>query len=35
MADITGISPAHVRIQIHRIKSILAERFHEAVDHES
>ena len=35
MADITGISPAHVRIQIHRIKNILAERFHEARDHES
>jgi len=35
MADITGISSTHVRIQIHRIKNILAERFHEARDHES
>jgi RNA polymerase sigma-70 factor, ECF subfamily len=35
MADITGISPAHVRVQIHRIKNILSERFHEAIDHES
>jgi RNA polymerase sigma-70 factor, ECF subfamily len=35
IADISGISSNHVRILIHRIKNILAERFHEAKDHES
>jgi RNA polymerase sigma-70 factor (ECF subfamily) len=28
IAEITGISPGNVRIQIHRIKSILEKRFH-------
>lgn len=29
IADITGLSPAHVAVKIGRIKSILARRFHE------
>jgi len=29
IAEITGISPGHVRIQVHRIKAILNRRFHE------
>ena len=28
IAEITGISAVHVRVQIHRIKAILARRFH-------
>ena len=28
IAEITGISAVHVRVQIHRIKTILARRFH-------
>lgn len=28
IAEITGISPGHVRVQIHRIKAILTRRFH-------
>jgi RNA polymerase sigma-70 factor (ECF subfamily) len=28
IAEITGISHGNVRIQIHRIKTILAQRFH-------
>jgi RNA polymerase sigma-70 factor (ECF subfamily) len=31
MAEITGISPAAVRVHIHRIKRILARRFHAGV----
>lgn len=28
IAEITGISPGHVRVQIHRIKTILTHQFH-------
>ena len=28
IAEITGISAVHVRVQIHRIKAILSRRFH-------
>lgn len=28
IADIVGISPGHVRVQVHRIKAILTRRFH-------
>jgi RNA polymerase sigma-70 factor (ECF subfamily) len=28
IGEITGISAGHVRIQIHRIKAVLARRFH-------
>jgi RNA polymerase sigma-70 factor, ECF subfamily len=30
IADITGLSPANVSMRIHRIKRILAQRFHQA-----
>jgi RNA polymerase sigma-70 factor (ECF subfamily) len=29
IAEITGISPGHVRVQIHRIKAILTRQFHD------
>jgi RNA polymerase sigma-70 factor (ECF subfamily) len=32
IAEITGISPGHVRVQIHRIKAILARQFHAGGD---
>ena len=28
IAEITGISPVHVRVQVHRIKAILTRQFH-------
>ena len=28
IGEVTGLSPGHVRVQIHRIKAILAKRFH-------
>jgi RNA polymerase sigma-70 factor (ECF subfamily) len=34
IAEITGISPGHVRTQIHRIKAILTRRFHGGEHHE-
>ena len=33
IAEITGLSPANVAVRIHRIKNILARRFHEMGDH--
>jgi RNA polymerase sigma-70 factor, ECF subfamily len=33
IADITGLSPANVAMKIHRIKQILARRFHEEHHH--
>jgi RNA polymerase sigma-70 factor (ECF subfamily) len=30
IGEITGLSPANVAMRIHRIKNILAKRFHEA-----
>ena len=33
IAEITGLSPANVAVRIHRIKNILAWRFHEIGDH--
>lgn len=30
IADITGLSPANVSMRVHRIKNILAKRFHQA-----
>ena len=29
IAEITGLSPVHVRVQIHRIKAILTRQFHQ------
>jgi RNA polymerase sigma-70 factor (ECF subfamily) len=34
IGDITGISAGHVRVQLHRIRKILAERFHGGSRHE-
>jgi RNA polymerase sigma-70 factor (ECF subfamily) len=34
IAEITGLSAGHVRTQIHKIKTILARRFHKGEDHE-
>jgi RNA polymerase sigma-70 factor (ECF subfamily) len=33
IAEITGISPANVAVKIHRIKTLLARRFHSGVGH--
>lgn len=33
IADITGLSPANVAMRIHRIKNVLARRFHEGGTH--
>jgi RNA polymerase sigma-70 factor (ECF subfamily) len=33
IAEITGLSPANVAMRIHRIKNILARRFHEGGSH--
>ena len=34
IGDITGMSAGHVRVQLHRIRKILAERFHGGSRHE-
>jgi RNA polymerase sigma-70 factor, ECF subfamily len=34
IGEITGLSPANVAMKIHRIKNILARRFHEGAEHE-
>ena len=34
IAEIVGISPGNVRIQIHRVKAVLARRFHGGMTHE-
>ena len=34
IGEVAGISPGHVRVQIHRIKAALARRFHGVVKHE-
>jgi RNA polymerase sigma-70 factor (ECF subfamily) len=34
IGEITGLSPGNVAMKIHRIKNILARRFHEGSDHE-
>jgi RNA polymerase sigma-70 factor (ECF subfamily) len=33
IGEITGLSPGNVAIRIHRIKNVLAKRFHEGKDH--
>lgn len=33
IGEITGLSPANVAMRVHRIKNILARRFHEGGDH--
>jgi len=33
IGEITGLSPGNVAMRIHRIKNILARRFHEGGDH--
>jgi RNA polymerase sigma-70 factor, ECF subfamily len=33
IGEITGLSPANVAMKIHRIKNILARRFHEGGSH--
>jgi RNA polymerase sigma-70 factor (ECF subfamily) len=33
IGEITGLAPANVAMRVHRIKSILARRFHEGVGH--
>jgi RNA polymerase sigma-70 factor (ECF subfamily) len=33
IGEITGLSPGNVAVRIHRIKNILARRFHEGGDH--
>ena len=33
IGEITGLSPANVAVRIHRIKNILARRFHEGGGH--
>jgi RNA polymerase sigma-70 factor (ECF subfamily) len=33
IGEITGLSPGNVAVRIHRIKNILARRFHERGDH--
>jgi RNA polymerase sigma-70 factor, ECF subfamily len=33
IGEITGLEPANVAMRVHRIKSILARRFHEGVGH--
>ena len=35
IGEIMGLSPGHVRIQIHRIKNILARRFHGGERHDT
>jgi RNA polymerase sigma-70 factor, ECF subfamily len=34
IGEITGLSPVNVAMKIHRIKNILARRFHEGAEHE-
>ncbi len=34
IGEITGLSPGNVAMKIHRIKNLLARRFHEGSDHE-
>jgi len=33
IGEVTGLSPANVAMRVHRIKNILARRFHEGVGH--
>ena len=33
IGEITGLSPGNVAIRIHRIKAVLAKRFHEGTNH--
>ena len=33
IAEVTGLSPGNVAMKIHRIKNVLAKRFHEGGSH--